>query len=142
MSDNRSTDLNRPLTEQQKACVEYYLSHKPYNYSAAYNAIYPPKDQSRGSQTCRTAAYNFFSNPRVKAYKEQRLKEIYEAANINAESIALRLSDIAFDTRDEMTASSLKALDLLQKQLGLQNKKVDIDANVAAGITIIDDYGE
>lgn len=134
-----STDLNLPLNDNAKACVEYYLSHLPYNQTNAYDAIYPNKKRNRN--LTKQYASQFFRNPRVKKYKEERMKEIYEEANVNAESIAVRLSGIAFDTRDENTTSALRALDLLQKQLGLQNKNVNMNADVTAGITIIDDYG-
>lgn len=134
-----STDINMPLNDNAKACVEYYLSHLPYNQTNAYDAIYPKEGRSR--DVTKNYAYQFFKNPRVKKYKEERLKEIFEEANINAESIALRLGQIAFDIRDENTSAALKAIDLLQKQLGLQNKNVNMNADVTAGVTIIDDYG-
>lgn len=134
-----SKDPNLPLNDNAKAVVEYYLSHTPYNQANAYAAIFPSETRKRS--TLDSYACEFFKNPRVKAYKEQRMKEMLEEANINAETIALRLGEIAWDKRDEATTSALKALDLLQKQLGLQNKNVQVNADVAAGITIIDDYG-
>lgn len=137
MSDGRSRDKNMPLTDQMKACVDYYLSHLPYNQTAAYNAIYP--SQGRSERTLQTAASRFFHNPRVMKYKEERLQEIYDEANINAQTIALRLASIAFDKRDENTSSALKAIDLLQKQLGLQNKNINLDADINAAVQIIED---
>lgn len=134
-----SENIDLPLNDNAKACVEYYLSHLPYNMSAAYKAVYPSNGRSQGTLNNKASA--FFKNPRVQRYKEQRLKELYEEANINPETIAMRLAGIAFDTRDEVLNSSLKALDLLQKQLGLQNKNVNMNADINAGITIIDDYG-
>lgn len=139
MSSGMSLDVNRPLTDQQKACVDYYLSHLPYNQTAAYNAVYP--SQGRNEKTLQAAASKFFHNPRVMKYKEERMTEIYNEANINAESIAVRLAGIAFDLREENTTAALKAIDLLQKQLGLQNKNVNMNADITAGVTIIDDYG-
>ena len=118
MSDGRSKDIDRPLNDNQKACVDYYLSHLPYN---------------------QTAASKFFHNPRVMKYKEERLNELYEEANINAQTIALRLGSIAFDEDKENLSSSLKAIDLLQKQLGLQSKSVNIDADVNAAVQIVED---
>ena len=72
-------------------------------------------------------------------YKEERLQEIYDEANINAQTIALRLASIAFDNRDENISSALKAIDLLQKQLGLQNKNINLDADINAAVQIIED---
>lgn len=137
MSDGRSTDIDRPLTDQQKACVDYYLSHLPYNQTAAYNAVYP--SQGRNARTLSTAASKFFHNPRVMKYKEERLKELYEEANINAEAIALRLAGIAYNDDKDNTQYALKAIDLLQKQLGLQNKNVNLDADVKGAVQIVED---
>lgn len=137
MSDGRSKDIDKPLTEQMKACVDYYLSHLPYNQTAAYNAIYP--SQGRNARTLSTAASKFFHNPRVMKYKEERLQELYDEANINAQAIALRLAGIAYDTDKDNLSASLKALDLLQKQLGLQNKNVNIDADINAAVQIVED---
>ena len=137
MSDGRSKNKDMPLTDQMKACVDYYLSHLPYNQTAAYNAIYP--SQGRSERTLQTAASRFFHNPRVMKYKEERLQEIYDEANINAQTIALRLASVAFDNRDENTSSALKAIDLLQKQLGLQNKNINLDADINAAVQIIED---
>lgn len=137
MSDGRSKNKDMPLTDQMKACVDYYLSHLPYNQTAAYNAIYP--SQGRSERTLQTAASRFFHNPRVMKYKEERLQEIYDEANINAQTIALRLAQVAFDNRDENTSSALKAIDLLQKQLGLQNKNINLDADINAAVQIVED---
>ena len=137
MSDGRSKNKDMPLTDQMKACVDYYLSHLPYNQTAAYNAIYP--SQGRSERTLQTAASRFFHNPRVMKYKEERLQEIYDEANINAQTIALRLASVAFDTRDENTSFALKAIDLLQKQLGLQNKNINLDADINAAVQIVED---
>lgn len=139
MSDGRSKDVDKPLTDQMKACVDYYLSHLPYNQTAAYNAIYP--SQGRSAHTLQTAASKFFHNPRVMKYKEERLQELYDEANINAQSIALKLASIAFDDDEEKVSFSLKAIDLLQKQLGLQNKNINLDADVNAAVQIVEDIG-
>lgn len=140
MSDGRSKDPDRPLTDQMKECVDYYLSHLPYNQTAAYNAVYP--SQGRNQRTLQSAASKFFHNPRVIKYKEERLQELYEEANINAQAIALRLADMAFDPDKDNRATSLKAIDLLQKQLGLQSKNVNVDADVNAAVQIVEDLDE
>ena len=140
MGDHRSKDIDRPLTDAMKSCVDYYLSHLPYNQTAAYNAIYP--SQGRSAHTLQTAASKFFHNPRVVKYKEERMKELYEEANINAQAIALRLADMAFDPDKESRTISLKAIDLLQKQLGLQNKNINVDADVNAAVQIVEDIDE
>ena len=68
--------------------------------------------------------------PEAIEYIEQAQKEAYKQASITAERIALHLAKIAFDN-GELYAKTpqIKALDLLQKQLGLQTQKVDANVN-------------
>ena len=66
-------------------------------------------------------------------------KEAFEQACISAERVALKLSEIAFsDKEDEIygVTAKLKALDLLQKQLGLQHQKVEADFTSTINIEI------
>ena len=66
-------------------------------------------------------------------------KDAFEEASINAERIALKLAEIAFaDKKDESYSpqAQLKALDLLQKQFGLQNQKITADVNNDINISI------
>ena len=56
--------------------------------------------------------------------------EAYEAAFITAERVALKLADIAFADKDDEyygVSAQLKALELIQKQLGLQQQKIEAD---------------
>ena len=137
MAKRLSDNMDLPLTESQKTCVDYYLSHRPYSYTAAYRACFP-NDHSNPN-TVRSHASEVFNNPRVKKYKEERLQKIYEEANINAEAIAIQLASIAYDDDKERTGYALKALDLLQKQLGLQTKNQNINADVSSAVQIVED---
>ena len=68
------------------------------------------------------------NKPEIKEYIEKRRTEIYDSLNIDANRIAQEIADIAFaDKGDEVynTSSKLKALELLQKQFGLQNQKIE-----------------
>ena len=60
----------------------------------------------------------------VKEYIATLQKEAFAAAAISAERVALKLADIAFaEKKDDVyvVTAQLKALDLLQKQMGLQS---------------------
>lgn len=78
-------------------------------------------------------------NPEVKAYIAELEKEIFAEKHITAERIAMELAEMAFaEKNDEIytPATKLKAIDLLQKQLSLQNQKIDLVANNTITIEI------
>ena len=66
--------------------------------------------------------------PEIKKYIDKRRKEIYESLNIDANRIAQEIASIAFAQKGDgiyNTTNKLKALELLQKQFGLQNQKIE-----------------
>lgn len=102
-------------------CNEYVANG--YNAVQAYVIAYPKSSL----ESARGNANRLLRTPEIKEYIKEIQKERFEALNISAERIACELAELAFsDFDDNNTASSkLKALDLLQKQLGLQTQKVD-----------------
>ena len=121
------------LTKKEKEFCEEYVRNG-CNASRAYFHAY----DTQSIENARKAYCKVFRKPEVKAYIAALQKEAFEAACINAERVALKLSDIAFaDKEDELynVSAQLKALDLLQKQLGLQHQK--IEAYVSTDITIV-----
>ena len=86
-----------------------------YNASKAYEKVYSPT--KREGIYCGSA--RLMKNPEVKARIKELEQEIFEANHITAEHIANELSEMAFDA-DTPKNIRLKALDLLQKQTGLQ----------------------
>ena len=77
--------------------------------------------------------------PGIKEYIAELQKEAFAAACISAERVALRLAEIAFADKDDehySATAQLKALDLLQKQLGLQHQKIEADLHTDINITI------
>ena len=77
--------------------------------------------------------------PHIKEYIETLQKEAFDAACISAEKVALKLADIAFANKEDEhynATAQLKALDLLQKQMGLQHQKIDADIKSDINITI------
>ena len=112
------------LTKKEIAfCHAYALE----NLSArqAYLKAYDCKES-----TASTAGWKLLYKPEIKEYIAELQKQAFQAACISAEKVALHLAEIAFsDKNDEVykTQDKLKALDLLQKQLGLQRQKVEAE---------------
>lgn len=122
------------LTKKEKEFCEEYVRNG-CNASRAYFHAY----DTASIENARKGYCKVFRKPEVKAYIAELQKEAFERACINAERVALKLGDIAFaDKEDEFytVAAQLKALDLLQKQLGLQHQKIEADVNTEINITI------
>ena len=121
------------LTKKEKAFCEEYVANGG-NASRAYFAAYDTSIENARKAYCKV-----FRKPEVKEYIKQLQKQAFDNACINAERVALRLADIAFAEKgDEVynTTAQLKALDLLQKQLGLQRQHIEADVNTDINITI------
>lgn len=121
------------LTAKEKAFCEEYVRNGG-NGSRAFQTAYGCCIEDARKRYCKP-----FKKPEVKAYIKALQKEAFEAACINAERVALKLADIAFaDKNDEVYCAThqLKALDLLQKQLGLQHQKIEADVSTEINITI------
>ena len=121
------------LTKKELAFCEEYIANG-YNASRAYEKAYGCSIEDARKRYCKT-----FRKPEVKEYIEALQKEAFAQACVNAERVALKLTEIAFSNKDDeyyTPSAQLKALDLLQKQLGLQTQKVEADVNASITITI------
>lgn len=121
------------LTKKEKAFCEEYVANGG-NASRAYYATYDTTPENARKLYCKV-----FRKPEVKEYIAALQKEAFEAACINAERVALKLADIAFAEKDDEiygATAQLKALDLLQKQLGLQKQHLEADVKTDINITI------
>lgn len=122
---------NTGLNAKEKAFCEYYVNEglsATQAYLKAYGCAYT---------TANGGSYRLIRKPHIKEYIESLQKEAFAAACITAERVALKLADVAFAAKDDEVYTpphQLKALDLLQRQLGLQHQK--IEADVATDITI------
>ena len=113
------------MKDRHKEFADTYLANG-YNAKAAYRAIYKSKEARY--------AYVLLKRPEVKEYLDTRIKELYEEKQVRAETIATELAHVAFtkDLNESITcANKLKALELLQKQLGLQTQKMEADIKQA-----------
>lgn len=123
------------LTRKEKAFCEYYVFE---NMSAtnAYLAAYDCE-----WNTAKAAGYRVLKKPHIKEYIEALQKQAWAAACITAEKVGLKLSEIAFAAKDDEVYTpthQLKALDLLGKQLGIQQTKVEAELHTDINITIGD----
>lgn len=122
------------LTKKEKAFCEEYIRNGCCA-SRAYFTVY----DTASIENARRAYCKVFRKPEVKAYIAELQKEAFEQACISAERVALKLAEIAFAEKDDEYYSApqqLKALDLLQKQLGLQQQKIVADVNTDIVIEI------
>lgn len=113
-------------------CEEYVANGG--NASQAYYAVYDTTKENARKLYCKV-----MKKPEVREYIQQLQKEAFEAACINAERVALKLADIAFAAKgdeDYNATAQLKALDLLQKQLGLQKQHIEADLHTDINIII------
>lgn len=122
---------------QRKFCEEYV---KDFNLTQAYIRA----GGSKNYKTANCEGWKLMQRPEIKAEVERIQKALYDAQMVNYERIAGALAQIAFGSDSE--ANRLKALALLQKQLGLDQIKVTADVNqtidIKVGITDDDDQCE
>lgn len=124
------------LNPQQKLFVELYMSNGYKAAPAYYEAFKCTKESAEAN------AYRIFKNPEVKAEVEKRQKEKFDSLNITANRLAEALADMAFadkGDKDYPANVKLKAIDLLQSQLGLKKNKINLDAEVDTHVTIVED---
>ncbi len=122
---------NDELTQKERAFCEAYVECYDIKkaYLKAYNTTNLDTARSNGSQVLK--------RQRVKDYIAQLQKEAFERAMITPERVANKLAQIAFAEKGDENynaTAQLKALDLLQKQLGLQQQT--INANVETTIKL------
>lgn len=112
------------LNRKYQMFIDEYMANG-YNASAAYHAINPNCTRaSAGNHGYRLIK----ENKEIKEEIDRRIKDRFDTLNISAERIAEELAQMAFACKgdEDYTAQvKLKALDLLQKQLGLQQQKVN-----------------
>lgn len=112
------------LSEQHRLFCECYLANG-YDALSAYYEAFPKADKTNKRPSY---PYTLLKRDDIKTYLAERREEIYESYNIDAMRIAEELSTMAFAKKGDdiyNTNAKLKALELLQKQFGLQNQKLE-----------------
>lgn len=111
------------LTAKQKLFCENYVSNGyklVQAYMDAFGASY---------EVANAEQWKLMKKEPIKAYIRDLQHERFEALGMNADRIAKMLTDIATDP-EASRAEQMKALELIQKQMGLQTQKVDAKVEV------------
>lgn len=117
------------MTAKQKAFAEAYVACG-YNATEAYYSIY---DTTRDN-ACKNSS-KLMRNPEIRAYINELIQQVYQDQFISAERVASEIAGIAFsDDEDLRKADKLKALELLQKQLGLQSQRIELSNDIIINI--------
>lgn len=119
------------MTDKHREFCWEYVSNG-YNAIQAYRASHPDATSIGG---IKCGAYRYMKDPEVKEYIKELLTELYEQKMISADTIATELAEVAFQRRETLgldynEGTKLKALELLQKQLGLQTTNQRLEAKV------------
>lgn len=117
------------LTPKQKRFCEEFI--KDYNATKAYMRAY-----EANYDTANAKAYKLVKNECVKAYLDKLEREVFEEMRINADHIATELAKLAFNDSEISKKDKMKAIELLQKQLGLQQQKIQADVSTDISINI------
>ena len=120
----------RVLTAIQRRFLAEYI--KDYNGARAYMRACPHVDY----ETAKVTACHIMKKPEAHEYLDQLEKEKFKELRINAEHIATELAKIAFMDDEATKKDKMKAMELLQKQLGLQQQNIKADVNNDIIITI------
>lgn len=118
------------LTVIQRRFLQEYI--KDYNGARAYMRACTDVDYDSAKAT----AYVILKKPEAHAYLDQLEKEKFQELRINAEHIATELAKIAFMDDEASKKDKMKAIELLQKQLGLQSQKIQADVSTNINIEI------
>ena len=124
------------MTEKQRLFAETYLANG-YNALGAYNQVFGDHKKNKPSYP-----YTLLKNTEIKNYIEDRRQEIYGSLNIDAIRVMEEIANIAFEPINEKNINAkLKALELLSKNLQLQNNNKSEDKGVIE-ITLEDDIND
>lgn len=131
LQKNPVTNLN----QRQEQFCEAYIANG-YNATQAYLTAYGGTYETANGAGCR-----LLRNPDVLNYIRWLQKDALEQKQVTAERIALELANMAFAQKgdeDYPAGIKIKALDLLQKQFGLQQQKIkaDVDSDQTIRVTI------
>ena len=111
-----------------------YIKHD-FNAAAAYREVFPENSES----TAKYAPYRILKRPHVKEALRGLVSEILGDQEVLANRALLKLEEIAFsDKRDEYYAAGaqLKAIELIQKQLGVQTQNIKADVKGETQVVI------
>ena len=123
------------------------LSPRERTFCEAYAECYNAKEayliafDTTNPDSARASGSRMLKRPQVREYIIQLQKEAFERAMITPERVANKLADIAFAQKGDENynaTAQLKALDLLQKQMGLQTQKVDANVSTEINVNLVE----
>lgn len=123
------------LNQRQLKFVELYAGG--YSATEAYMQAYDLPEERR--QYAGTSASRLLKNPKVHNLVVEIQKQVFDSLCLNAEKVAIKLAEMGFaEKNDEYYTPQiqLKALDLLQKQMGLQTKNIKTDTDNTTVISV------
>lgn len=115
-----SNKEEKRLTGKQKLFCENYVSNG-YKLVQAYMDAF-----GCSYETANANQWKIMKLPAIKNYIRELQHDRFEAMGMNADRIAKMLTDIATDPEASRT-EQMKALELIQKQMGLQTQKVEAE---------------
>lgn len=125
------------LNEKQQLFVVEYIATN-FNAIQAYRNAYPKCADS----TARTNAYQLLKKPHIKEAIAEAVSDALAARWVTADRVLMEISEVAFAQKgDEIynTQSKLKALEMLQKQMGLLEKKIEVKQETTIEVGFADE---
>ena len=125
------------LTDKHMRLIEEYICNG-YNGVAAYASVYQCPPSNVGGNAAK-----ILKKPEAQQYMQYLQKERIAAMGITADRVLEELATMAFAQKGDEhynASAKLKALDLLQKQMGLQKQqiKAEVEQNQEIRVTIED----
>ena len=125
------------MTEKERKFCDIYAGQNFSNATKAYLLAYGGSYDTANSAACKK-----LKKQEIRDYLFSLQHDAYQAAMITPERVAKELAEVAFAEKGDeyyTTPNKLRALDLLQKQLGLQTQKVQTEGETAININITGD---
>lgn len=114
------------LTKQQKAFCEEYI--KDYNGLSAYLRSHPKASKN----TAKSDAYKLLKREDIIEYIHELQAEVVKISAISANKILKELDKIVM-SESSSNSDKLRALDIMSKNLNIQNTKTDGEITINIG---------
>lgn len=125
----------RELKPHERTFAEAYIANNG-NAKEAYHVIFP----DASPDTCKKNGYKYKNIPEVKAYIAELYEQHFGEYKVLAFRALAELEIMAFAEKgdtDYTASTKLKAIELIQKQLGLQTKNINVEAKAEVEINIV-----
>ena len=122
------------LKPSEKLFAEAYVANS--NATQAYKIISP----NACDVSARSGGSRLLQKPEIRAYIIQLYEEYFGEYKILAFRTLSELETVAFAEKGDKhynAAAKLKAIELIQKQLGLQTKNVNVESKTEVEINIL-----